>query len=429
MSFKPTILRCRALLSVALLCAVVAWLIVPPLHPARGQEVMRIVAVVNDDMISIYDLTARINIVIASSSLKDAPELRRQIAPQILRSLVNEHLQVQEATRLDISVGERDIDFAISQIEKNKGFDKGGFDKYVNSRRLDREAVIVQIRAEIAWSRVINRRLNSAISVGEDEIDEALERLENSRGQPENRVAEIFLSIESPEQEAEIVKAANNLVTQLRQGAEFSGIARQFSQSATSAVGGDIGWVIAGQLPAAIDAVLLDLAAGEISDIIRTFDGVHIVKLLNRRTVLTADPMTTRLKLAQLIVDDIGADQALMQEKLASALSESKNCEDMLRQSASFVSAQSGDLGELSLGDMTLDLRQAVGELKAMELSKLLPFDRGFRVLLVCQRDEAEVNLPSRTELRQDIGNRRLELQARRYLRDLRRSAFVDLRI
>jgi peptidyl-prolyl cis-trans isomerase SurA len=171
------------------------------------------------------------------------------------------------------------------------------------------------------------------------------------------------------------------------------------------------------------------LAAGEISDVIRTFNGVHIVKLLNRRTVLTANPMATRLKLAQLIIDDVGADQALIQEKLARALSESKNCDDMLRQSASFVSAQSGDLGELSLGDMPLDLRQAVSELKAMELSKPLQFNRGFRVLLVCQRDEAEVKLPSRNELRQDIGNRRLELQARRYLRDLRRSAFIDLRI
>ena len=422
-------MRSRAIVGAALFIAVALGLLAPPPHQARGQEIMRIAAVVNDDVISIYDLAARIDIVVASSNLTDAPELRRQIAPQVLRSLVDEHLQIQEANRLDIAVGDKEIQFAINQIEKNRDIGVGGFDSFVNAHRLDREAVVVQIKAEIAWSKVITRRLNSAITVGEDEIDEALARLESSRGQPENRVAEIFLLIESPEQEREVLKTAENLLAQLRQGAEFTGIARQFSQSATSAVGGDIGWVIAGQLPAPIDAVLPDMAAGEISKIIRTFDGVHIVKLLDRRTVLTADPMKTRLQLAQLIIDDFAANQELVQEKIARAHAEAENCADMLRLSADFISPQSGDLGELSLGDMPLDLRQAVSQLDAMALSAPLPFGGGFRILMVCERDEATIELPSRSDLRQAIGNRRLELQARRYLRDLRRSAFVDVRV
>ncbi len=422
-------MRSRAIVGAALFIAVALGLLAPPPHQARGQEIMRIAAVVNDDVISIYDLAARIDIVVASSNLTDAPELRRQIAPQVLRSLVDEHLQIQEANRLDIAVGDKEVQFAINQIEKNRDIGVGGFDSFVNAHRLDREAVVVQIKAEIAWSKVITRRLNSAITVGEDEIDEALARLESSRGQPENRVAEIFLSIESPEQEREILKTAENLLAQLRQGAEFTGIARQFSQSATSAVGGDIGWVIAGQLPAPIDAVLPDMAAGEISKIIRTFDGVHIVKLLDRRTVLTADPMKTRLQLAQLIIDDFAANQELVQEKIARAHAEAESCADMLRLSADFISPQSGDLGELSLGDMPLDLRQAVSQLDAMALSAPLPFGGGFRILMICERDEATIELPSRSDLRQAIGNRRLELQARRYLRDLRRSAFVDVRV
>ena len=422
-------MRSRAIVGAALFIAVALGLLAPPPHQARGQEIMRIAVVVNDDVISIYDLAARIDIIVASSNLTDAPELRRQIAPQVLRSLVDEHLQIQEANRLDIAVGDKEIQFAINQIEKNRDIGVGGFDSFVNAHRLDREAVVVQIKAEIAWSKVITRRLNSAITVGEDEIDEALARLESSRGQPENRVAEIFLSIESPEQEREILKTAENLLAQLRQGAEFTGIARQFSQSATSAVGGDIGWVIAGQLPAPIDAVLPDMAAGEISKIIRTFDGVHIVKLLDRRTVLTADPMKTRLQLAQLIIDDFAANQELVQEKIARAHAEAESCADMLRLSADFISPQSGDLGELSLGDMPLDLRQAVSQLDAMALSAPLPFGGGFRILMVCERDEATIELPSRSDLRQAIGNRRLELQARRYLRDLRRSAFVDVRV
>ncbi|PPR24350.1 MAG: Chaperone SurA [Alphaproteobacteria bacterium MarineAlpha10_Bin2] len=419
----------RAVLGAALLFAAVVGALIQPQSPARGQEIMRIAAVVNDDVISIYDLAARVKIVVASSNLRDAPELRRQIAPQVLRTLVDEYLQTQEAARLDIAVTERDIEFTIDQIEQKRGMGEGGFDKFVRTHRLDRDALLTQIRAEIAWTKLIRRRLNSAISVGEDEIDEALARLENSRGQPEYRVAEIFLSIESTAQEREIMKTAENLLTQLRQGADFRGIARQFSQSATSAVGGDIGWVILGQLPVEIDTILPAMAPGDISDVVHTFDGVHIIKLIDRRTVLTANPLDSRLHLAQLIVEDFGADSEPVLEQIRLLHAQSENCPDMLRQTANFTSSQSGDLGELRLGDMPQELSQAVQDLQAMQLSAPLPFGRGFRILMVCSRVEAEVELPTRESMRRDIGNRRLELQARRYLRDLRRTAFVDFRV
>ena len=419
----------RAVLGAALLFAAVVGALIQPQSPARGQEIMRIAAVVNDDVISIYDLAARIKIIVASSNLRDAPELRRQIAPQVLRTLVDEYLQTQEAARLDIAVTERDIEFTIDQIEQKRGMGEGGFDKFVRTHRLDRDALLTQIRAEIAWTKLIRRRLNSAISVGEDEIDEALARLENSRGQPEYRVAEIFLSIESTAQEREIMKTAENLLTQLRQGAAFRGIARQFSQSATSAVGGDIGWVILGQLPVEIDTILPAMAPGDISDVVHTFDGVHIIKLIDRRNVLTANPLDSRLHLAQLIVEDFGADSEPVLEQIRLLHAQSENCPDMLRQTANFTSSQSGDLGELRLGDMPQELSQAVQDLQAMQLSAPLPFGRGFRILMVCSRVEAEVELPTRESMRRDIGNRRQELQARRYLRDLRRTAFVDFRV
>ena len=419
----------RAVLGAALLFAAVVGVLIQSQSPARGQEIMRIAAVVNDEVISIYDLAARVNIVVASSNLRDAPELRRQIAPQVLRTLVDEYLQIQEATRLDIAVTDRDVEFTIDRIEQGRGMGVGGLEKFIRTHRLDREALLAQIRAEIAWTKLIRRRLNTAISVGEDEIDEALARLESSRGQPEYRVAEIFLSIGSTAQEREIMKTAENLLTQLRQGAEFRGIARQFSQSATSAVGGDIGWVIIGQLPAEIDAILPAMAPGDISDVVRTFDGVHIVTLIDRRTVLTANPLDSRLHLAQLIVEDFGADSEPVLAQIRRLHAQSEDCPDMLRRTANFTSSQSGDLGELSLGDMPLELRQAVQNVQAMQLSAALPFGRGFRILMVCSRVNAEVELPTRESIRQDIGNRRLELQARRYLRDLRRAAFVEFRV
>ena len=133
----------RAVLGAALLFAAVVGALIQPQSPARGQEIMRIAAVVNDDVISIYDLAARVKIVVAASNLRDAPELRRQIAPQVLRTLVDEYLQTQEAARLDIAVTERDIEFTIDQIEQKRGMGEGGFDKFVRTHRLDRDALLI----------------------------------------------------------------------------------------------------------------------------------------------------------------------------------------------------------------------------------------------------------------------------------------------
>ena len=225
------------------------------------------------------------------------------------------------------------------------------------------------------------------------------------------------------------MKTADNLLRQLRKGADFRGIAREFSESATSAVGGDIGWMIFGQLSKQIDSVLPNLAVGEISGLIRTFDGVQIVKLVDKRNVLTANPLDTRVHLAQIIVDDSGTDQNLVLDHLRDAHHSAAGCPNMLERSSKFASPQSGDLGELKMGDMPVELREAVQNLETGQLSAKLPFGSGFRILMICDRVEAKVDLPTRAAMRQDIGNRRLELQARRYLRDLRRAAFVDFRV
>ena len=133
MSIRAKISRTRAVLGAALFFAAVVGLLLPPQHAARGQEIMRIAAVVNDEVISIYDLAARISIVVASSNLRDAPELRRQIAPQVLRTLVDEYLQTQEAARLDIAVTDRDVEFTIDRIEQGRGLGEGGFDNFVRT--------------------------------------------------------------------------------------------------------------------------------------------------------------------------------------------------------------------------------------------------------------------------------------------------------
>ena len=311
-----------------LLLALLA-LVVLPANRASGQESVGIAAVVNNEAISIPDLVARIDVAIVASRLRASEDLRRQLAPQVLRSLVDERLKVQEAERLGVAVSDAEMANARRSVEQRNGIAAGALDDFLQRQGLSVATVTDQLRAEILWSKLVRGRLGAAVSVGEGEIDEALAQLEANRGRPELRVAEIFLAVESSEQESEVRAAAESLFEQLKAGAKFDQIASQFSQSATAAVGGDIGWVLEGELPGEIEAVLARMEPGTIAPPVRTFDGFSIVLLIDRRTVLSDAP--------------------------------------------------------------------AAG--------------------------------PDREAIRQEIGQRRLEMLARRYLRDLHRSAFINVRI
>ena len=121
----------------------------------EAQGVQRIAAIVNDDVISVYDLVSRIEMVIASSNLGDTPAIRRRLSPQVLRNLVDERLKLQEAKRRNISVGKRDIDRAIGIIERQNKIPRGQFDAFLKKNGVRRTTIINQIRASIAWAKLI----------------------------------------------------------------------------------------------------------------------------------------------------------------------------------------------------------------------------------------------------------------------------------
>ena len=418
------IVRAAALL-IALLPIVLA-----PASPAHTQEIVRIAAVVNSEAISIPDLVARIDIGIVASRLRVSNELRRQLAPQVLRSLIDERLKVQEAERHGVTVNRSELANAQRTVEERNGIPAGEFENFLRSQGLDVAAVREQLRGEVLWSKLVHGRLGSTIVIGEGEVDEAIARLEANRGRPEYHVAEIFLAVDSPEREGEVRAAAMSLYEQLLAGASFVQAARQFSQSATAAVGGDIGWVVEGQLADEIEAVITRIEPGSISPPVRAFGGYYIISLIDRRTVLTPDPARRNVRLAQLVLaPQQRAETARADGTLERLREETDGCEALLARAGEIGTPLSGDLGRVAMGDLPPATRAVVEELPVGRASEPLPHAGGVRIVMVCEREDAPSADLDREAIRQEIGGRRLEMLARRYLRDLHRSAFIDIRI
>ena len=231
--------RLKLLPTAALLIATAMIVLSPRSAPA--QETLRIVAVVNDQVISALDLGARVDFEIIATGQKPTMELRRRLAGQVLRQLVDEKLQLQEADEKDIKISDEEIIAAVGGIEQDNHMPPGGIFQLLDQAHIPHDTVLTQLRARMAWQRAVMRKLRMSTQIGDDDIDDALAELRANIGKPESLVSEIFLNADNPELEDEVKRTAERLVGQARNGGNFGALARQFSDSATAAVEGDLG--------------------------------------------------------------------------------------------------------------------------------------------------------------------------------------------
>ncbi len=395
----------------------------------------RIAAVVNDEVISVADVTSRLRMVMLSSNLTDSPETRQRVAAQVLRTIVDEKLQMQEAKRQNVTATDDEINKALAQIEKQNNMQAGQLDQVLKSHGIERSALVDQLTASIVWAKLVRRLVSQTSVVSDEEIDYALQRAKETANEPQSRVAEIFLAVDNPQQEDEVRRLAERLTEQMRQGARFSAVAQQFSQSATAAVGGDIGWVRPEQLSPELGKAVAQMRSGELSAPIRAGAGYYLLLVLDRRSGRSAGPEDSLVHLVQIVFPL--PSQATEQMRHAAiveaqnAKTAAKNCEELLKIGKEKGSAQLSSEGRLRVDQVTPAMRNIVLGLEVGQTSPPIVQKNGVGVVMMCEKaaPPSALTVPSRDEIAETLMRQRLETLARRYMRDLRRTAFVDVRV
>jgi peptidyl-prolyl cis-trans isomerase SurA len=407
--------------------ALILTLIAPPsLSPAAAQNTLRAAAVVNDEVISMLDLAMRTRLAILASGLQDSPEARNRLQQQVLRSLIDERLQLQEAKRLDISVEKDQLQGAVDQIAKQNKMSREQFLALLTRNDILPSALLDQIKGELTWQGVIQRRLRPTVEISDEEIDDVVTRLQTNQGRMRLRVSEILLAVDNVLQDDDVRRAAERLVEQLRQGARFEALARQFSQSATASVGGDLGWVEEEQLPDELAEALSRMRPGQMNGPISTFGGYYILLLRDKRRVSAGDATLTLKQILFAVPANASAQE--VQQAVAKAVdvrSQISGCEGVDELARTYGSEGSGDLGTVKLSQLPEALRGVVGPLEIGRPSDPTRMPTGISILLVCSREYDDVD---RERIRESLISQRLNMLARRYLRDLRRTASVDIR-
>ncbi len=390
-------------------------------------------AIVNDAIITGTDVDQRVALLIAANNVKPSPEDRERLRLQVLSGLIDETLQIQEAKASDITVTKEEIDRSFAGVARSFNKPVPELRIYLRAVGSSERSLRRQIEAELSWSRYLRRKVEPFINVGDTEVAGIIARIKANQGAEEFHVKEIYLTA-SPEREQQVLSEARALIGEIQKGQKpFEQVAHDRSEASTAAVGGDLGWVRAGQLPETLAQAAVEMRVNQLAGPVPVPGGYSILYLVDTRTIGTSDPRDTVLNLRQIsLAFKTGITTAEATDKVsafAKMTQEIRGCGDVAKAAAAF-GAEVVDNDSIKVRDLPPQLQDIMLKLQIGESTP--PFGSptdGVRALVLCGRDEPKVaGLPSMEQVRQQMEQRGVNLRADHKLRDLRRDAIVEYR-
>jgi len=391
--------------------------------PAQAQVSHGIAAVVNDDVITTYDLRQRSLFMMATQGIEPTEESKRQILTQAMRNLVDEKLQIQESKKYDQTISEEAVNDGVRNLISRNGISIDEFTQRLAAAGISISTLRDQIRAEIAWQRIIGGLYGSRIRISDAQIDETLTRVSANADKPQYRVAEIYIEA-TPDIGGMngAIQGANAMIEQLSTGAPFNVLARQFSSAPSAAKGGDIGWIREGELREEINAVLLQMEKGQVSNPIPVPGGVYVVALADKK-ISTSE---TFYKLSQInykIKDQSELETAKATLKIAAEAA--KSCDTLAKDVEDIDGVGTSDMGEIKAGDLTKEILDVLSATDIGEVSTPMATGSSLISVMVCDRTVRGSGIPSRDDVENRLLNQQEAQASRRHLRDLRRKATI----
>lgn len=403
----------------------------PTMFGKNDPNLRRATAIINGEIVTGTDVEQRLALIVSANQGKIDAEEKERLRMQVLRNLIDETLQIQEAKAADVPADDAQVEATYERVAtQNFGQSPEALEKYLARIGSSSASLKRQIRGELAWQNLLRRNVQPFVNISEGEVQEAMQRLEASKGTEEYRIGEIFLAATDVNKQ-QVFANAEKIVEQLKGGGSFVAYARQYSEASTAAVGGDLGWIRLAQLPSELSAAAGTMAAGQLAGPIEIRGGFSILYLIDKRQVLTADPRDALLSLKQISIEfPKGTSNEAAGKRaaeFAAAVKAIKGCGD--------AEGQATKIGATVVANDQIKARDLPGALQETLLNLPVgqttpPFgsiEEGVRVLMLCGRDDPKVsNGPSFDEMMAQMEDDRVNKRAQTYLRDLRRDAVIE---
>ncbi|MEJ2816765.1 MULTISPECIES: peptidylprolyl isomerase [unclassified Caulobacter] len=393
-----------------------------------------VAAVVNDDIISSYDLMQRMRLLMVTSGMQPTQENLPQLEQEALRSLIDEHVQMQELRRVEkaqkITIISTDQEVAeqIQDIAKGNNMTADQLTQQLAAQGVGIDTWKAQIRADSSWQAWISGRYGSRLRIGDDQIKAFERRQAEAASKPQYQVSEVFIDAQRVGGMEVAENGAKQLISQMQQGAPFPAVARQFSASPTAANGGDAGWVSPGEMPPEVDAALDQLRPGQLSAPIPVRDGVYILYLRDKRSGAKTALVDLKQVAVALPKDAPQAQVDAANKLLVDLKPKITSCETLEATAGKVDGAVAGDLGEAEITDLAPAFQEAANSLKVGQVSDPIRTDAGLHLIAVCGKRQSGAQAPTHDQIENRLRGQQLALISKRYLRDLRNSATIETR-
>lgn len=386
-----------------------------------------IAAIVGDEVITTTDVNERRDLVLATAGIPATVENQQKIMPRIVQGLIDEALQLREAKALSLSISDDELAKAIGALAP-RGNPPETIQNFIARSGLSQRSFENQLRAQLAWSKVVQRKLRRNVTVGQDEVARAQAAAATAPGEMEVRLQAIEIKTGGKDAAA-MSKMLDEVALAVQSGDAYSSIAARYAQQPALRFNPPL-WVAEKSLPVPLQQALRNMKDGESTPPLKGENNAQFIQLLERKAApKLAD--STEYAIKQIAIPlpkkrDKAAIAAL--DQTVSALKANPgSCEGAdipavtVQPDVQFVRARSGALNPQQ--------RSLIGRLEVGEVSEPLPGPDAVRLVMLCEKIEAPAEaLPNADAVRQQLFAEKLELEAQKYLRNLRRDAFIDIK-
>ena len=410
-----------------------------PVSTARIVPLERVIAVVNDEALTQYDLDEQKRVVTQQMKAQNVPAPPADVLDkQLLERLIIDRALMQHAKETGVRIDDVQVERTIARIAQDNKLSADQFRVAVEREGITYAKYREDMRNEITVQRLRDREVDSKIAVSDAEVDNFLATVAaQTGGETEYRLSHVLVLV--PEQaSADQIDAkrrrAEEALKQIRGGADFSQVAAGFSDAPDALKGGDLGWRAPARLPTVFSEPVRGMKPGEVSGVLRSSTGFHVVKLQevrsrNQPTVVEqTQARHILIKVNEITSESEGKSKI---DRIKDRLDTGARFEDQARLNSEDASAsKGGDLGWISPGDTVPDFEQAMNKLKIGEISPAVRSPFGWHLIVVSERRTQDITAErQREQARQALRQRKSEEAFQEWVRQLRDRAYVEVKV